>query len=49
MPFQKLTESEYKLEEDVKLDSYINVLCAGPGGAFYAGGKAGYLVKIVNL
>ena len=44
--FQKLEEGEYKFSEAVKLDSYVNILCAGSNQVYYAGGKSGYLAKI---
>ena len=44
--FQKLEEGEYKFSEAVKLDSYVNILCAGSTQDYYAGGKSGYLAKI---
>ena len=44
--FQKLEEGEYKFSEAVKLDSYVNILCAGSTQVYYAGGKSGYLAKI---
>lgn len=44
--FQKLEGDEYKFNDAVKLDSYVNILCTGNTGAYYAGGKSGYLAKI---
>ena len=40
---------KYAHVEDVKLESYVNTLCAAPGGgAFYVGGKQGYFVRIAK-
>ena len=41
--------SQYSYSEEVPLESYVNTLCAAPGGAaFYVGGKQGYFVRIAK-
>ena len=46
--FQIKDGGEYKMSEDVKIGSYINVLCKGEGEVYYAGGKEGFLVKLAQ-
>ena len=41
-----MDEEEFTFSEDLKLDSYVNVLCSGEKGVYYAGGKKGYLVRV---
>ena len=45
-PPQRREWGQFVHVEDVKLESYINTMCPGPGKSFFIGGKKGYLVKI---
>eukprot|EP00090_Calanus_glacialis_P046340 TRINITY_DN9061_c0_g1_i1.p1 TRINITY_DN9061_c0_g1~~TRINITY_DN9061_c0_g1_i1.p1 ORF type:complete len:327 (-),score=79.05 TRINITY_DN9061_c0_g1_i1:52-1032(-) len=47
--FWKMEEEQFVFLEDVKLDSYVNIMCLGDCNTYYAGGKKGYLVKISKI
>jgi hypothetical protein len=44
-----MEEEQFVFLEDVKLDSYVNIMCLGDNNTYYAGGKKGYLVKISKI
>jgi len=44
--FWKHDGGEFVFSEDVKLDSYVNIMCKGDNNIYYVGGKKGFLAKI---
>jgi len=44
--WEKKASIDYKMKEEVKLESYINTMCSGQENSYYLGGKKGYLVKV---
>jgi len=44
--FWEMKEDAYDFIEEVKLDSYVNIICKGDTDTYFVGGKKGYLVRI---